>query len=54
MANAAHGLAKVAAATGWKSGPDIWKLFEQRGLHMVHEFNPQDCANMAWAFATAG
>ena len=45
LANASHGLAKVTAATGWKPGPDVWKLFEQRGLRVVIEFNPQNLAN---------
>ena len=54
LANAAHGLAKVAAATGWKPGPDVWTLFEQRGLLVVNEFEPQESSNTVWAFATAG
>ena len=54
LATAAHGLAKVAAATGWKPGSDIWKLVEKRGLRVVTEFDPQALANTAWAFATAG
>jgi hypothetical protein len=54
LANTAHGIAKVVAAIAWTPGDYIWKLFEQRGLRLVHEFKPQELANMAWAFATAG
>jgi len=52
LSNAAHAIAKLdfrGAAWG-----GLWKEIEGAALARRSELNPQDLANTAWAFATAG
>ena len=50
-ANTLHTLAKTQ---GWRPCPDLMCALESRALQVQGDFNPQDIANMLWAFATLG
>jgi len=52
VANTVHSLAKLAiTATAWGS---LWAELDGAALASVSDFNAQNLANTAWAFATAG
>jgi len=52
VANTAHALARLALrGAAWAS---LWNEFERAALTRRSEFGPQELANTAWAFATAG
>jgi len=52
LSNTAHAIAKLDfRGAAWRS---IWKELEGAALARRSEFEPQNLANLAWAFATAG
>jgi len=51
LANTAHALAKLALRG--EEWTDLWEEFERAVLARRGDFNPQQLANTAWAFATA-
>jgi len=50
LANVAHGIAKVGIGNSamWS---EVWVAISGNAEERLHEFNPQDLANTAWAFA---
>jgi len=52
VSNTAHALATLAIpGAAWGS---LWKKLERAALAHIHDLNPQDLVNTAWAFTTAG
>ena len=54
VANTAHGLASVETRTKWRAEEALWGGLAARGVAVVGELNPQELANTAWAYTTAG
>ena len=55
IATTAHGMATLSKRSNWR-GADaaVWCRIAQRVLRLAPHFKPQELANIAWAFATAG
>jgi len=52
VSNTAHSIAKLAIpGAAWDP---LWEELKLTALARVPDFNPQDMANTAWAFAKAG
>jgi len=54
LANIAHGIAKIAAATDWDPGPGTWKKLEEQILNSIDDVSFQGCVNIMWAFTKVG
>jgi len=54
LAKVTHGLAKVWSKSGWQPRQAVWVALAEAASLRVAQFNPQDLAMIAWAFATAG
>ncbi len=54
VANTAHGLATIGAATGWSADATIWTELAGRAAEVMDSSNSQSLTNTAYAFAKAG
>jgi len=54
VANTVHGAGSVESRVRWRAGGALWDAAAARGEQTVGEFKPQELANTAWAYATAG
>ena len=56
VANTAHGVAATERATRWRGSDALWNALTVRATSMARggDFNAQDLAITAWAYATAG
>jgi len=54
VANTVHGIGSIESRVRWQAGGALWDAAAARGEQTLAEFNPQNFANTAWAYATAG